>query len=598
MLFFLRTLRPEIALAVLLASSGFAAEIPREWDLPRQEISDAWRVRKEVVSLGNDPIGAKQLEQIRKSQRKFGLTSLPLVSLSLIGEVRERGSAQKEERLRYAELFAPDLPAIPYLHCADTGNLNGLIPSAISCLQGLRLDLSRSEGRLRLLANGFFAALSTYLFVAFLFVSFFLYRHGTTLCREISERLTYVTPVGVSFLLLLLSLVGWVYLGWIGAGSILFFFLWRHAAGRERFVLIALWVAAVLLPWAMYAPALLVRYERGIVSTLEKPLEGTSLTEKGILLRRWISDHPEDAEALFTLGIIEKKTGRFESAKSLFGKASALRPDWHKPIVNLATIAFVEKETDVAISLLQKAVSIAPQSVTAHFDLGKIYLNETRLDEARNSLKKAKDIDAALFAELDRASNAASVSDYLMDETLTRREILPRIWSFSPDLTDHRETLYRTRFPNIPIPLYGWILAAVLLLSFGIHLKWPPGIRSGERAGSEDRAPSSSLDIFDPTLSRAFKREYSPLHAFWEKFQERFSTFLLPGLHHLFRGEQVRALFWLSTSVGILVLISQRDLWIRDPLSLPGIPTFPLTETLLVTFGILYLYEAIRAIRS
>jgi tetratricopeptide (TPR) repeat protein len=598
MIFSLRELCSGIALALLLSTAGIAAEIPSEWDRPRQEIADAWRVRKEVISVGNDPVGAKQLEQIRKLQRRYGLTALPLLSLSLVRETRDPGESPQEERLRYAELFAPNFPAIAYSQCAGIRNFHTFVQGIVSCFQGAQWELLRPDGQLRLLANAFFAGFHAFVLVSLLFLSFFLLRYGVAISRALSHTMKYVTPSGIVFLVFLVSLLAWLYLGWMGPALVLFFVLWRHVNWKERSVLIFLWLLALLLPLAMYAPAFLIRYERGIVATLEKPLEDISLAEKATQLQRWISRHPEDADALFTLGIIEKETGRLENAKEWYRKASALRPGWHKPIVNLATIAFIQKNPEEAVSLLQKAISISPQSVAAHFDLGKIYLNETRLDEARVSLKKSKDIDAALFAELDRISDPSNSQDFLIDESLSEEEILPRIWGFSPDLRDDRNALYQSYFPNLSLAMYWTLLGAIILLSLALNQKWPARSLREEAAPADPRPQSSSVDIFDPNLSRAFKREYSPLHALWEKFQERWCTLLIPGLHHLFRENFVRALFWLFSSTGILILLLERDRWIVGPYHLPGFPAFPLAAVLLSVFGVIYIYEAIRAIRS
>lgn len=99
-------------------------------------------------------------------------------------------------------------------------------------------------------------------------------------------------------------------------------------------------------------------------------------------------------------------------------------------------------------------------------------------------------------------------------------------------------------------------------------------------------------------MSKAFKREYSPLHAFWGKFQERWCTFVLPGLHNLFRGNHVRAVFWLFASMWILVLLFKRSGLIPNPNLPPDLPAFPFTAVALAVFGLMYVFEAVRAVRS
>jgi len=114
---------------------------------------------------------------------------------------------------------------------------------------------------------------------------------------------------------------------------------------------------------------------------------------------------------------------------------------------------------------------------------------------------------------------------------------------------------------------------------------------------NDQRPRSGPIDMFDSNLSRAFKREYSPLHAFWEEFQQRWCTLLIPGLHHLFRENWARATFWLFVSVGILVLLVERNRWVQGPYDLPGFPAFPFVAVLVSLFGLIYVREGFRAIR-
>lgn len=408
-----------IGLVALFFAGSLYAEIPPEWNRPRQEIADAWYVRKEITSVGNDPLGAQQLEQIRKLQRRYDLIALPSVSLALLRELEKRGTGQREERLRYAEGFAPEHPAVAYFQCRETRGVSDLFIAIRSCLQGLKWELSRNEGKLRFLANFFFSGLHAFLWVSLAFSAFLLFRYGIPMSRALSQSLRHISPSGAIFLTIFISGLAGLYLGWIGPTSILFFLLWRYVNRGERLVLLFLWILAALLPVAMVLPSFAVRYERNLVSVLENPFEGALLSERAATLERWISEHPDDAEALFTLARIERETGRPTNARELYKKVSALRPDWHKPIVNLAVIEYIEKSPDAAVSLLKKAVSVAPHSVVAHFDLGKIYLNQTRLDEARDLLKKSKDIDPQLFSEANRISDTSEASRFLVDESLS-----------------------------------------------------------------------------------------------------------------------------------------------------------------------------------
>ncbi|MFH1262513.1 MAG: tetratricopeptide repeat protein [Pseudomonadota bacterium] len=598
MLFSSKLFHPLIAAGLLLLSGSLFAEIPGEWDHPRQEIADAWRVRKEVVAVGTDRLGGKQLDQIQKISRKYGITALPNISLALLQEIRERGGSQKAELLAYAESFAPRFPAVSYFSCGGIWDLVTSTTALPSCIQGARASWERTDSRLRVITNLFVTFLATIASVGILFLFFLLSRYWIPVCRALSQAIPWASPSGIGVLFFLLSLLSWSLVGWLGPALILFALLWRYTSRGERGVLFLFWLAVGLFPLALYGPSLTIRYHHSIVPILEQPFEGDLFEERALRLGRWVADHPDDAEAFFTLGRIEKETGCLDEAKRDYQKAAALRPGWYKPIVNLSTISHIEKAPEEAVASLQKALSMNPRSVVANFNLGKIYLDQRRLDEARISLTRARDLDAQRFADLDRLSNASDPTGFLMDESISPEEIRSRIWGFSDDLTTIRNGLFDDYFPGISLTRFWALLSVVLVLSFGVGLKWPAGNVREAFGAAAVRPQSASVDVFDPKMSRAFKREYSPIHAYWEAFGGRWCTLLLPGLQHFFRENYLRGVFGLSLSLWLLIRGGFTSLLLRDPNSMAGLPSFPGTEFAFLVFGLVYLTEAIQAIRS
>ncbi len=140
---------------------------------------------------------------------------------------------------------------------------------------------------------------------------------------------------------------------------------------------------------------------------------------------------PSDAESWYYLGRAKYNENRFEEAIQAFQKCLELRPkyvlagdglglsyaglnrtaeaisafqdaiSWQEsadrktpePLIDLGDLLNQQARFGEALTILQKAVTIAPRNIRAHETLGKTFLNLNRLPEAQHELEAAISVD-------------------------------------------------------------------------------------------------------------------------------------------------------------------------------------------------------------
>jgi tetratricopeptide (TPR) repeat protein len=613
---FLRAVAAGVCLTAVPASAR--AEVPDEWRRPQADLSEAWKVRREVLAVGRDTLDRKDLDQVAAIQRQYGIDSAPIVTLALLKEVREREddpAAVRAERMELARSFSPGSPLADYFHCDLRKSPASTLESIRNCAAGFRLELRGNEGRLRWLTNGFYALAFALAAFALAFFLYLVLRYRAPVSHVWAHTVSGLSPGGVSFLLLALLALAGLLLGWIGPFLLMTVLLWRHVAVGERVILVILAVAVLLLPLGFLAPALQYNYERGPAKILEQPLDGPEdLPMKASFLTDWIRQNPKDAQGLFTLALIERHTGRTAAARDLLEQAIRLRPDWIQPVVNLATIDYLEGKSSSAIGRLQGATA-SGQAIVAHFNLAKIFYKQSRLDEAIQETRKAKDIDAARFAELDRLSSPTIPRQLLVDERLTPADLHPRIWSVGGEVGEIRARFHERWFPMLPLPYYWIVVGGAFLFALLSSWIWP--IRRKPRGCEKCGAPSCDLcdplvvheslcsqcyhifvrlETIDPQARRRKEADIAR-YRLWRDVRERWLAIPVPGLHFLFRGNFVAGTLTLVGIAFFGALFVPRELLLASPYLLPGFPAPPIGMIGMMAFALTYaivLYGAVR----
>ncbi len=93
--------------------------------------------------------------------------------------------------------------------------------------------------------------------------------------------------------------------------------------------------------------------------------------------------NPSDAVAEFQIGqILLVQQKQAETAPHLL-RALQLNPDFPEALIALGKLRVDEKKNDDAISLLNRAIKLAPRSEAAHYNLMMAYRNAGKMEDAR-----------------------------------------------------------------------------------------------------------------------------------------------------------------------------------------------------------------------
>jgi tetratricopeptide (TPR) repeat protein len=120
---------------------------------------------------------------------------------------------------------------------------------------------------------------------------------------------------------------------------------------------------------------------------LEKPEEGRIYIEKALKLK------PESSIALFYLGEIFTATGMLDEAEAAYNKAIKINPN---DAASLSSLGLLYQDNgrnrDIAMTFCRQSVEIVPDNGLYRQRLGKIYLKQGLLSDARNEFEKAEEL--------------------------------------------------------------------------------------------------------------------------------------------------------------------------------------------------------------
>ncbi|MGB9700835.1 MAG: M48 family metalloprotease [Thermodesulfobacteriota bacterium] len=157
-------------------------------------------------------------------------------------------------------------------------------------------------------------------------------------------------------------------------------------------------------------PALEARLADLEVQLARRPLEKVSLKSLGNLRRvqtkllveekevsrtvtffeNWVKREPEEGEAYFGLGLVQKKMGALDRAIISLTKASTLLPQDGEVFRELGVSFFLRGDLSAAEKNLEKAHTLSPRDYLVHFYLGRVYAEKKLTDAALHFYLQAK----------------------------------------------------------------------------------------------------------------------------------------------------------------------------------------------------------------
>ncbi len=262
--------------------------------------------------------------------------------------------------------------------------------------------------------------------------------------------LPYFFRGGVLWFVLWWFLVFWVYLAKAEKKLVMIFIFLVFISG---------WIAHVGGGFVTYGTTHVDKEIYLTENNMAKPKDVIALTS-------WIASHPDDAEPMNTMALVEKRRGNFTHAVDLLKHALDLEPTNARFYNNLAIALAGMSRYQEAITALKDAIALNRHSVIYHYNMSRIYQKTYNLYDADKEFGLASKIDpmrvSAFLSRGDKDIEHTFIEERIPVGRLIYREMTP-----SEDLSRASEALWAMGFgllKKVYAPLIGMVACIVILI--------------------------------------------------------------------------------------------------------------------------------------
>lgn len=118
--------------------------------------------------------------------------------------------------------------------------------------------------------------------------------------------------------------------------------------------------------------------------------------QAGTFFQNWVKRQPNDPEASFGLGLVQRRMGAMDRAIENLSRAASLSPQDGEIARELGATYFLKANLDAAEKHLERARSLSPSDALTYFYLGRVYREKKKVDSALEALLRAKELNAHL----------------------------------------------------------------------------------------------------------------------------------------------------------------------------------------------------------
>jgi len=372
-------------------------------------IGSHWFERKKRILIGEDHLGKEGLDAIYQAQLDRGIRNIPVLSSLLVREslrALDRNDLKKAEFFcQYAKKFAPDFPLAYFvmgrIHWSRSKTLVNLVlreywRGVYAILTNFRVLFFKSFNIVYLISG---ALLLTFIAFALImglkYLSLYIYDvkkefdlAPVKFLVSLLKIFVFVVPVVLN-LSLLWSLFYWTIL------------IWGYLARRERQMIVIFLFVLVYIPWVLdEATDFLEKPDPTILMSLHQANEANWNKETKRSFKRWSQERTEDAEILFTLGLLNKRESKYKEAERYYKEALRYDPNWPECISNLGNVYMSTnrpledsiKKYEQAISDFTKVIEHDPDSAETYFKRSLACYANGQYERAWEDLRKIQSL--------------------------------------------------------------------------------------------------------------------------------------------------------------------------------------------------------------
>jgi tetratricopeptide (TPR) repeat protein len=589
----------------------------------REEVDRAWLSHREYLEKGDWPKSQGELEKVYQRNLDQGIRNDYAYSMALLREnsqAPQRGiSMAKGELFAYANRMAPDYSEVLqtrawWLLTQIPSNWENATRGVSTWGKGVFLSFANQEEAFPRLANISFWILLSFILTFAAFAISLLFRHYFYFTHHLKHLIrldmSSIPLMALSFLFLFSPF--FLGLGWMWLFVLWVLVFWIYGRRSDRVVTLVLLGLLLLLPLGIrFHSSLLFSLAGNGIPEILRANNGAWSEDLHRKLVNLNNAHPQDPDILLSLGLVEKRMGKWNEAEQRFLQLLQLDPRSAAGLNNLGNLLLVTGRPDQAAEAYQNAARLEPSRAEPPYNLGQAYLLKLRMKEAEGEFQKAQRLQPQKISYYTTISSK-NPNRLVMDWTIGPLQVWKRVWTPSPERERIVRGLWEILWNGLPLE-YGEIAMVVLFaLLGGIHLasrRWSL-IRSCERCGTlicsrctRSRVIGNQcvqcLNAFtansnaDPKVIRKKRAAVARYQSRLNFLPQRLS-WLLPGVGHLMRGRTGEGILYLFVLFLFLTRAIWWSGWIPNPLapdSSLGIPWLVITVGLFIFFYLFVQYR-------
>jgi tetratricopeptide (TPR) repeat protein/TM2 domain-containing membrane protein YozV len=410
---------------------------------------EAWFPFFLTLSERNKTDALRVIDSLRIARLNYGDRNASFYSYALLTLSRQQEDEGDLETaatlIDESILLSPDIPRLYFYKAAfiwrnEPGRLYDIVNLTVS---GLRLSLNDITIVTTLGANLALGLIITVLGIFFLFSLSLSAKYVLLAAHDIRERLGWEIPlllfsVFVAVLFIFLFSLGIGLLWMIVLMNIAFLIYYSKA---EKILFALFYTLVLLCPiFLNYTSALMLSTHRNVIDEIVQIKQDTYTLDAEKSLNDWVTNNPDDMPALFTLGILNKRTGYLDYAQRYYEKVIELDPSCAPALNNLGAIHFILHDYPRAEDLFLAANAADPDLVAPYYNLYKIDMTRFDLKTAEEYYGMAMKLDperitAFLDVEVKEDEGEPTFLErtnrMVLDEDLPDRLLWERVFTMS-----------------------------------------------------------------------------------------------------------------------------------------------------------------------
>ena len=587
----------------------------------------AWFDFYSAFQEGNRKKALELLENLYEAKLNLGdknVTPYSYALVTLSGTVEGEGDLETAKSLiEQALRLSPDTPRVYFYYTAflwrnEPSDIFRLIDLTYT---GILKSFSDVTIFSTLIANFLISLIITLLSLFALFALTLCVKYIPLLSNDIKELFRWEAPVWLYmiFLVVFIIFIASLNLGIIWMIVILNLLFCFYYSKPERIL------AAVFYVILIFSSPILTNTATMMLSTHREVLDEITQIRDDIYtwtaennLKAWVEEHPDDTYALFTLGLLNKKTGYLDYARDYYASTIDNDPSLSIALNNTGNINFILADYNTAREFYNAAINNNPSLASSYYNLYKIDILTLNLDSLEES---SKNYETALSLDQKRVSrfteiaikeaspdffSLVNINRLVIDEDIPNSIIWGRMYSTS-EPREMANDLWKDAFTGVGLkaaPLIAFIILPLFIAlgtlqerySFSKSCKYCGKPFTIKTASFKDRRDSCNrcFAVFvrregvDPKTKADLRRKVDKSNMI-RKTLVKGINILIPGSGNIYLGNPIKGfIFYVLWIFFVVQLITLSGVMVY-PLKVIGFPFIHNLYPYAIALGLIYI---------